>query len=73
MVDDILWINAKYNEKVYVKAIERKHHEDLELLNQKKITMKDFQERSKKLLNELDKLKADYDVLYERERCDDNN
>lgn len=67
---EILWINAKHNEKVCVKAIERKHHEDLELLNQKKITMKDFQERSKKLLNELDELKADYDVLYEKEGID---
>lgn len=67
---EILWINAKHNEKVRVKAIERKHHEDLELLNQKKITMKDFQERSKKLLNELDELKADYDVLYEKEGID---
>lgn len=70
---EILWVNAKHSEKVAVKSIEKRHQKDLELLNSKKITSEEFQERSKKLLKELDDLKAEYDVLYEEGEGDDNN
>ena len=69
-MQEILWVNAKNSEKLAVKSIKKQHQEDLELLNQKKITKQQFQERARVLMTKLDKLKADYDVLYEEEGID---
>lgn len=64
---DILWINAKFSEKKAVKNIERAHQQDLELLNSRKISKEEFQLRCRNLIKELDDLKAEYDILYEKE------